>query len=52
MKTLELAVIGKDVSKSLSPQIHNFIAQKTDNKIHYESISIPENEFENRIENL
>ncbi len=52
MKTLELAVIGKDVSKSLSPQIHNFIAQKTGNKIRYESISIPENEFENRIENL
>ena len=52
MKTLKLAVIGKDVSKSASPQIHNFIAQQTGNKISYESISIPEDEFEKRIENL
>ena len=52
MKTLKLAVIGKDVSKSASPQIHNFIAEKTGNKISYERISISENEFEERIEEM
>ncbi|MDE5943135.1 MAG: shikimate dehydrogenase [Clostridia bacterium] len=52
MKTLKLAVIGKDVSKSESPKIHNFIAEKLGNKISYERISIPENEFENRLDNL
>ncbi|MDE7453472.1 MAG: shikimate dehydrogenase [Clostridia bacterium] len=52
MKTLKLAVIGKDVSKSQSPQIHNFIAQKTGNKISYERISIAEDRFENEIEKL
>ena len=52
MKTLKLAVIGKDVSKSLSPQIHNFIAQKTGNKISYERISVAEDRFESEIEKL
>ncbi|MDE6868353.1 MAG: shikimate dehydrogenase [Clostridia bacterium] len=52
MKTLKFAVIGKDVSKSASPQIHNFIAEKTGNQISYERISVAENEFGNRIENL
>ncbi len=50
MQTLKLAVIGKDVSKSLSPQIHNFIAEKLGNKITYERVSIPESEFEDKIE--
>ena len=49
MKELKLAVIGKDVSASTSPQIHNFIAARMGNKISYEKISIPENEFENKI---
>ena len=41
----KLAVIGKDVSKSLSPRIHKFIAKYTGNDLEYESISIPEPEF-------
>ncbi len=42
MKTLNLAVIGKDVSKSLSPEMHAFIAEKTGNKVDYRKISVPE----------
>ena len=52
MKTLNLAVIGKDVSKSTSPEIHNFIASNMGKSINYTRISIPENEFEDRIEGL
>ena len=47
-----LAVIGKDVSKSLSPEIHNFIAKYTGNKLEYGKISIPESEFENAVGKL
>lgn len=46
---LKLAVIGKDVSKSVSPQIHLFIAANLGLEISYERISVPENEFENAI---
>lgn len=49
---LKLAVIGKDVSKSTSPQIHGFIAKELGLEISYEKISIPEDEFENKIANL
>ena len=49
MKGLKLAVIGKDVSKSTSPEIHTFIAERMGNKVDYKKISIPEEEFENRI---
>ena len=42
----KLAVIGKDVSRSLSPQIHNYIAKHTGNRLEYETVSIAENEFE------
>lgn len=42
----KLAVIGKDVTKSLSPEIHKFIAKYTGNRLEYDSISIPEAEFE------
>lgn len=52
MEELKLAVIGKDVSKSLSPQIQSFIAKETGNKISYGRISVPEYEFENKIESL
>lgn len=52
MKTLNLAVIGKDVSKSLSPEMHAFIAEKTGNNVNYRKISIPEEEFEGSIESL
>ena len=49
---IKLAVIGKDVSKSLSPQIHKFIAANVGNKLEYESISISENEFEKTVRKL
>ena len=48
----KLAVIGKDVSKSLSPQIHKFIAKHTGNQLEYDNISISESEFEKVIERL
>ena len=48
----KLAVIGKDVSQSLSPRIHKFIAKHTGNKLEYNSISIPESEFEREAEKL
>ena len=52
MKTLNLAVIGKDVSKSTSPQIHKFIAERMGNAVNYTALSIPEAEFESRVEDL
>ena len=48
----KLAVIGKDVSKSLSPEIHNFISRHTGNKLKYDKVSIPENEFADIAEKL
>ena len=48
----KLAVIGKDVSKSLSPDIHKFIAKHTDNNLEYDKVSIPESDFENFAERL
>lgn len=48
----KLAVIGKDVSKSLSPEIHKFIAKHTGNQLEYEKVSIPEKDFESVIEKL
>lgn len=48
----KLAVIGKDVSKSVSPEIHNYIAEKLGLEISYEKISVPEEEFESRIGGL
>ncbi len=52
MKELKLAVIGKDVSKSTSPEIHKFIAKHMGNKVDYTKISIPEDEFESKIDNI
>lgn len=49
MKIMKLAVIGKDVSKSVSPEIHSFIAARMGNSVHYEKISIPEEQFESSI---
>ncbi|MBD5632027.1 MAG: shikimate dehydrogenase [Clostridia bacterium] len=50
MKALNLAVIGKDVSKSTSPEMHSFIAERLGYKVNYQKISIPEAEFESRVE--
>lgn len=52
MKTLKLAVIGKDVSKSTSPQIHSFIAKLMGNCISYKAVSVPEEEFESKADGL
>ncbi len=49
---LKLAVVGKDVSQSASPQIHLFVAKKLGVQISYDRVSIPEEQFENRIEGL
>lgn len=52
MKTLNLAVIGKDVSGSLSPEMHAFIAQRMGNNVSYKKISVPEEEFESSVDGL
>lgn len=52
MKTLKLAVIGKDVSKSISPPAHLFISKKMGNKVEYDLKSIPESEFEGSIDEI
>ena len=49
---IKLAVIGKDVSQSTSPQIHGFIAENLGFEISYGKISVPEEEFERKIEEL
>ncbi len=49
---MKLAVIGKDVSQSTSPQIHSFIARELGREISYERISIPEERFASRIGGL
>lgn len=51
-KIMKLAVIGKDVSASDSPKMHSFIAKNMGNEISYDKISIPEGEFENRIDDV
>lgn len=48
----KFAVIGKDVSQSVSPEIHSFIADKMGNAISYEKISINPEDFESRIDGL
>lgn len=49
MNHLKMAVIGKDVSKSLSPEMHTFIMQNLGMGCTYDAVSIPESEFETRI---
>ena len=45
MKSLKLAVVGKDVSKSQSPQIQNFIARRLGYTVDYQGLSVAEEEF-------
>lgn len=52
MKSLNLAVVGKDVSKSQSPQIQQFLAEKLGYKVNYKKISVTETEFSARAEKL
>ncbi len=49
---MKLTVIGKDVSRSSSPQMHKFIARNLGFDITYDNISIPEEQFEDRIEGI
>lgn len=52
MKNLNLALIGKDVSNSHSPEIHAFLAKKLGYAVNFQKISVPENEFEEKIESI
>lgn len=52
MKRLKLAVIGKDVSQSSSPQMHNFIAERLGAQIEYDKISIAPEDFPARAPRL
>lgn len=49
---IKLALIGKDVSQSTSPVIHNFIAKRMGKQITYDKISIDPANFEDRIEEI
>ena len=49
---LKLAVVGKDVSKSLSPQMHLFILKRMGYACEYEKISLSEAEFCERADGL
>lgn len=49
---VKLAVVGRDVSQSSSPPIHNFIARELGRQITYERVSIPEDKFESEAERL
>jgi shikimate dehydrogenase len=48
----KLGVIGRDVSKSQSPKIHGFIARALHKELSYDLVSIPPEEFENRIDDV
>lgn len=52
MKSLNLAVVGKDVSKSQSPQIQCFLAKKLGYNVDYKKISVAEGEFVSLTEKL
>lgn len=41
-----MAVVGKDVSRSISPQIHNFIALQKGYGVIYDKISVPQDRFD------
>lgn len=49
---LKLTVIGKDVSKSLSPKMHKFIMGKLGVECSYDNISVSESDFKDRIEDI
>lgn len=49
---VKLAVIGRDVSQSASPPIHEFIARELGRQITYERISVSEDQFGKQIDKL
>lgn len=52
MNAKKLALIGKDVSDSPSPQIHEFIASRLKIRLSYDRVSVPEERFQDEIESL
>lgn len=52
VQPIKLAVIGKDVSASKSPEMHGFLAKQLGYNISYDKISIPEEKFEDKIEGI
>ncbi len=51
-KIVRVGLIGKDVSKSLSPQIHRFLLKKFGYECHYESFSVKNEEFDGAVRRL
>ena len=49
---LKLAVVGKDVSESQSPEMHTFILRALGKECDYKAVSIPPEEFTSRAEGL
>ncbi|MCD8205469.1 MAG: iron-containing alcohol dehydrogenase [Clostridia bacterium] len=49
---VRLALIGRDVSKSTSDKIHEFICEKLGYDAVYDKVSVPEDEFEDKIERV
>ncbi len=49
---LKLAVVGKDVSQSLSPKMHGFILSQMGVECEYDKISIAPEDFSSRVEEL
>ena len=52
MKKMKLALVGKDVSKSISPKVHAFISSRMGNAISFDNLCVPEEQFENRIKEI
>ena len=51
-KKLRLALVGKDVSKSISHKIHAFILREWGFVCEYEAISVPQTEFDSAMRRL
>ncbi len=51
-KIVRVGLVGKDVSKSLSPQIHRFLLRKFGYECHYESLSARKEEFDDSVRRL
>jgi shikimate dehydrogenase len=46
MKSLKMALVGEDVSQSLSPQIHKFILRELGVGCSYDLVSVPKEQFD------
>ncbi len=51
-KTRQLAILGNPVSHSFSPQMQNFMAQKTGQDLVYTALEVNKNEFDDAIKGL